>query len=403
MRPQPAVTPQPRGRNVNTRFMTTVLRASDSADFLRVVPALAGFTPRRSIVLLPFHGTRTHGAMRLDLPRGDTDLEQFADAAVGLLARVDGTDAVALVVYTDEHPENTPDGVVLPLAIAADELLGRAEDAGLRVFDALCVTPLGWSSYLADDPQLGALETLTPTPEVPGVGDVAGDQLTGTALPRADLARKERVARALRDIGETLDRGAHGRVTGRENPEALAAIAALDDLPAFFESLLDQPETAPTFATAALLWCLERPVFRDVAIAQWATSIDGGIRTLEAQFAFAHTGRMMADDLGAVFLGTGPAPDTDRLRLALTLVRHAAAVAPRLSRRGPLTAAAWLSWALGRSSHAAHYLELVREIDPQYGLAALIRTLLDAAVLPEWAFRRGAPATGAAGSAGAAT
>jgi hypothetical protein len=98
------------------------------------------------------------------------------------------------------------------------------------------------------------------------------------------------------------------------------------------------------------------------------------------------------DDLGALFLGRGPAPDADRLRRALRLARAVAARAPRASRPGPLTVAAWLSWALGRSSHAAHYLDLVAEIDPRYGLAALLRTMVDAAMLPEWAFRRGAVA-----------
>ncbi len=92
--------------------------------------------------------------------------------------------------------------------------------------------------------------------------------------------------------------------------------------------------------------------------------------------------------LGAVFFGRGPRPDPDRLRLALAMVRNAAARAPRASRPGPLTAAAWLSWALGRSTHAAHYLDLVREIDPEYGLAALLSTIVGAGVLPEWTFVR---------------
>ncbi|MEV4669846.1 DUF4192 family protein [Microbacterium sp. LWO12-1.2] len=369
--------------------MTTVLRASDSADFLGIVPALAGFTPRRSVVLLPFQGSRTHGAMRLDLPSGDTDLEAYADAAVGLIARVTGTDAVAVVVYSDEGPESTADGLVLPVAVAVDELLWCAEDAGLRIVDALCVTPRGWSSYLADEPRLGGLDELA-VPEVPGLGDVAGDQLAGTALPAADLARKERVARALRDIGEVLDQDAIGPLTGDESPAVLAAIAALADIPAFFESVLENPQDAPTYVTAALLWCLDRPVFRDVALAQWATGVDAGIRTLQAQLSFARDGRMISDELGAVFLGMGPAPDADRLRLALGVVRHAAAAAPRASRPGPLTAAAWLSWALGRSSHAGHYLDLVHDIDPQYGLAALLRTIVEATMLPEWTFRRDA-------------
>lgn len=369
--------------------MTTVLRASDSADFLGIVPALAGFTPRRSVVLLPFQGSRTHGAMRLDLPSGDTDLEAYADAAVGLITRVTGTDAVAVVVYSDEGPESTADGLVLPVAVAVDELLWCAEDAGLRIVDALCVTPRGWSSYLADEPRLGGLDELA-VPEVPGLGDVAGDQLAGTALPAADLARKERVARALRDIGEVLDQDAIGPLTGDESPAVLAAIAALADIPAFFESVLENPQDAPTYVTAALLWCLDRPVFRDVALAQWATGVDAGIRTLQAQLSFARDGRMISDELGAVFLGMGPAPDADRLRLALGVVRHAAAAAPRASRPGPLTAAAWLSWALGRSSHAGHYLDLVHDIDPQYGLAALLRTIVEATMLPEWTFRRDA-------------
>ncbi|WP_036280176.1 DUF4192 family protein [Microbacterium sp. CH12i] len=94
--------------------MNTVLRATDSAEFLALVPALAGFTPRQSIVLLPFQRSRAHGAMRIDLPHSDADLEHYVDTAIGLVSRVAGTDAVAVVVYTDEAPQQTPDGIVLP-------------------------------------------------------------------------------------------------------------------------------------------------------------------------------------------------------------------------------------------------------------------------------------------------
>jgi hypothetical protein len=378
--------------------MTTLLRASDSAGFLRIVPALAGFTPRQSIVLLPFRGSRAYGAMRLDLPRDDVSLEEYADAAVGLALRVEGTDAVALVVYTDGEPNPTRDGLVLPFAVEVDELLGCADDAGLRVVDALCVTPAGWASYLVDDPVVGALSDIdavaVPTSgdgaaDDETAGDVAGDQFAGTELPAVDLAEKERVASALLELTEMLCRDKCGTLTGRENPLAIAALVMLEDVPAFFESVLRTPDDLPPFATAALLWCLDRPLFRDVAIAQWATDLAGGMRTLGAQLAFAGTGSMVPDDLGQVFLGRGPAPDIDRLRVALSVVRHAAARAPRASRTAPLTAAAWLSWALGRSSHAGRYLEMVREIDPQYGLAALLKTMIGGALLPEWAFRRG--------------
>lgn len=374
--------------------MTTLLRASDSAGFLRIVPALAGFTPRQSIVLLPFRGSRAYGAMRLDLPGADVSLEEYADAAVGLALRVQGTDAVALVVYTDSEAHPTRDGLVLPLAVEVDELLGCADDAGLRIVDALCVTPAGWSSYLVDDPVIGALGDIdavaVPTCDDGGPGDdVSGDQFAGTELPSADLAEKERVGQALIELTEMLRRDKCGTLTGRENPLAIAALVMLEDVPALFESVLQTPDELPPFATAALLWCLERPLFRDVAIAQWATDLAGGMRTLGAQLASAGSGSMVPDDLGQVFLGRGPAPDPDRLRVALSVVRHAAARAPRPSRCAPLTAAAWLSWALGRSSHAGRYLEMVREIDPEYGLAALLETMIGGALLPEWAFRRG--------------
>lgn len=372
----------------DTLGMTTVLHATDSAAFLGIVPSLAGFTPRESIVLLPFHGSRTEGAMRLDLPDDDTDLDAYADTAVGLTARVPETDAIAVVVYTDREAHPTRDGLVLPYAVVVDEVLGCAEDAGLRVVDALCVTPSGWASYIDAEPKLHALEHIRPLHLTADDG-VHGDQAAGVDLPEVDLAEKERVGRATAELAAVLDARAPGRVSGRENPQLIAALVLLEDIPVFFESTLAAPDALPPFATAALLWCLDRPFLRDVAIAQWATDLSGGARTLGAQTAFAHTGRAFPDDLGRIFLGQGAMPDTARLRDALAVVRGAAARAPRSSRPAPLTVAAWLAWALGRATHAGRYLEMAREIDPDYSLAVLLEALIGNAVLPEWVFRRG--------------
>ena len=370
--------------------MTTLLRASGSAEFLSIIPALAGFTPRQSIVLLPFRGSRTSGAMRLDLPRRGLAPEAYADALVGLVTRVGGTDAVAAVVYTDEAALPTRDGLVLPFAVEVDELLGCAEDAGLRIVDALCVTPAGWASYLVDDPELHPIDSVRAVPEVPGVGDVSGDQSSGADLPTADLADKERVGRALLRLTAALDPETPVDAEAPADPQTLAAVAILDDMPAFFELLIDARGKLPPFACAALLWCLQRPAYRDVALLQWASDHPTGEEALDAQLAFAGSGRSIPAYIGEVFLGQGPVPDADRLQLALEVVRMAAAQAPRAARVAPLTAAGWLSWALGRSTHAASYLEAAREIDPEYGLAALLTTMIDAAVLPEWTFRRAA-------------
>ncbi|MEV4736293.1 MULTISPECIES: DUF4192 family protein [unclassified Microbacterium] len=366
--------------------MTTVLRASGSAEFLGIVPSLVGFTPVESLVLLPFHASRTTGAMRLDLPRDEIDLVEYADTAIALVARVERTDAVAVVVYTDDEPVRTPDGIVLPLAVEVEAVLGCAIDAGLRIVDALCVTPSGWAGYLDEEPELGDLDDLDGV-AMPDMGDVSGDQVSGVGLPTVDLGRTERVGRTLRDITAMID-GAGGPELRDADPPTIGAVLLLKDIPALFESVLAAPEDLPAHAVAALLWCLDRPLFRDVALAQWGSDLAGGLRTLDAQLAFAASGARIPDDIGDVFLGRGAQPDTERLRRALLVARAAAASAPRASRPAPLTAAAWLSWALGRSSHAACYLELVRDIDPRYGLAELLDTMMSVAVLPEWAFRR---------------
>lgn len=368
--------------------MNTILRATDSAQFLGLVPSLAGFTPRQSIVLLPFQHSRAHGAMRIDLPRDDVDLDEFVDTAIGLAARVTGTDAVAVVVYTDEHPQHTPDGIVLPSSIVVDDLLDVAVDLGLRIVDALCVTPEGWSSYLHDDPIMAPLDDIPEPPPLPGITDVSGDQDAGTDLPVVGFIEREQVGRALIDLTAVLEHDQHGSEQ-RTNPQAIAASALLDDLSLFFESVLEAPENLPPYAAAALLWCLDHPRFRDAALLQWATDLSTGIHALEAQLAHADEGIPVCDDLGEIFLGRGITPDPHRLKLALVLARNLAARAPRASRSAPLTVAAWLSWALGRSTHAAYYLDAVAKIDPTYSLARLIDVMISAAILPEWTFRRG--------------
>jgi hypothetical protein len=70
------------------------------------------------------------------------------------------------------------------------------------------------------------------------------------------------------------------------------------------------------------------------------------------------------------------------------IARHAAAIAPREARPGPLATCGWLSGALGRSTHADLYALEACEIDPEHGLAEIVRSFVHAGHLPEWAFQR---------------
>ncbi|GAA1535191.1 hypothetical protein HD600_001667 [Microbacterium ginsengiterrae] len=369
--------------------MTTVLHASDPAQFLSLVPALAGFTPRRSLVLLPFAQSRAHGAMRMDLPVDRSALDEYVDAAIGLVSRVTGTEAIAVVVYSDDHPQRTPDGVVLPETVLVEELVTLAVASGLRIVDALCVMTDGWSCYLDDDPAVRTLSGIPAAPTVAGDVDPAVDQYTGGMLPPSDLGEMERVERALGELEAALSLE-ETKSVARVDPQAIAATLLLDDMPQFFESLIERPPDAETpFVTAALLWCLDRPAIRDAALLQWATDLPTGLRAWEAQLAFSMDGAAIPDDLGRMIIGQGPGPDLDRLRAALVVARTAAACAPHAFRPAPLTMAAWMSWALGRSTNASQYLEQARRIAPGYPMAHLLEALIDGAVLPEWAFRRG--------------
>jgi len=84
--------------------------------------------------------------------------------------------------------------------------------------------------------------------------------------------------------------------------------------------------------------------------------------------------------------GEGPPPDGDRLLRALALLRRVSAVAVRPRKPGPLAATAWVSWALGRSTHAAGYAAKALRIDSDHGLAQIVAAMVAAGHLPDWAF-----------------
>lgn len=371
--------------------MTTIIHATDPAEFLGFVPALAGFTPRQSLVMLPFHGARTQGAMRVDLPAPDVDHDEFAEAALQALLQVRDVDAVAFIVYTDDAPQSVPDGVLLPHLMTVDALGDVAIQAGLRIVEVLCVTPDGWSDYLDEQPLVRPLDGIHAPEDLPGVGDVSGDQTTGASLPSSDLVEREQVGRALCELNDILEghQRSRAQVSTKQNPLALIlADELLDDLPHFVESLLDSPADDDAYVCAALLWCLNRPTLRDAILVQWATDVEFGSLALDAQMRFSAGNDAIPDAVGQVFLGRGPRPDADRLGCALQVVRSAAARAPRQAKAGALTAAAWLAWALGRSTHAGEYVDQALAIEPEHSMASLISTMLAAAVLPEWALQR---------------
>lgn len=386
--------------------MSITVKAADAAQFLSYLPRMMGCTPRESLVLVPLANGRSVGAMRFDLPPDDA-VEGVASAAIGMLCRIADVDSFTAVVYTDAGIQRTPADAGaspppdvaprLPGGLLVDALRVRADACGLRIVDALTVAADGWGSH--DDEALprgghplGRLRL--PAAEagsLSAAGAVArGDQSSGAALPRVGQAARRAVAQAVSSLGTALETicGIPGvaRTQTRVDPAALEAAGALDDLPDLFEEALGWPSPVAPMRAAMLGWCLERPALRDIALVQWATDQDGGDVAAEAQRRWQN-GEAYPADLAEVMWGDGDRPDPDRLGTALTLVREVAALVPKAMRPGPLALCAWLSWALGRSTHAERYAAMALSIEHRHGLAEIVRTFVRAGHLPDWAFR----------------
>src|SRR5690242_6908630 len=123
----------------------TVVKAADAAQFLSVVPRMLGYHPTRSLVVIPFHGGSSLGAMRFDLPEGDGEsLDRTAATVTGMACRLPEADAIAAIAYTDARFHD--DGRMPHLELFA-ALERRADACGLRVTDLLCVAADGWGSF----------------------------------------------------------------------------------------------------------------------------------------------------------------------------------------------------------------------------------------------------------------
>ena len=413
----------------------TVVKAADAAQFLSVVPHMLGYRPTQSLVVIPFHSARSLGAMRFDLPEGSSEAaDRVAATVTGMVCRLPDADAVAAIAYTDERFDEDRR---MPRRDLLAALERRADACGLRVTDLLCVAGDAWGSFLDRDcPDEGrSLEDLGWT----GPGDVpepAGDQATGAELPEVSVEEREHVAKAMVALGRAVavlcgpDAGGEedmaeevtprrdsartepktcasdlgpvpAPVTGepaveasiadgsaRVDPQALAAVCRFDDLPGFFEDVLSWSPTEPDAHDAAsLVWCLSRPSLRDVALVQWSGNLAQGDEAFDAQLRW-ESGEEYPAHLAMRMWGEGDQPEVSRLEAALALSRYAAAVAPRERRPGPLAMCAWLSWALGRSTHAGAYAERACEIEPEHGLSQIVLSFVQAGHLPDWAFRR---------------
>ena len=215
--------------------MTTIVSATRPAELLGYLPTLAGFTPRNSLVLLPFAGNRSCSVLRVDLPGPSVDHDEFVARLIGLVCQVRDADAVAIVVYDDSES----DAGELPWSALAHALIDRADACGLDVVEALYVGPESWAAFADESCVRHPISEIPAAPAVPGIGAVDGDQSHGSALPEVGAAERAQVSDTLDALRGALEDRLAGRPTRRTDPHALDVRGMLDNVPAFFERVLE--------------------------------------------------------------------------------------------------------------------------------------------------------------------
>jgi len=247
--------------------MATVVKTHRPEDFLALVPQLAGFRPRNSIIIVAFRGNRTCAALRFNVPEAETEADSDAAAGadsgenptagsdtdagrgygtvagrlVGILCKVRGADAVVPVVYTDERFAGAAS---IPHAGFVEALVDRARTAGFLVRDALCVAEDGWASYLDENSPpggrpLAAIESSSVNGTIPReLRKELGPVDAGSELPTVDLATKERVARLVVGLREYV-----GTLRDRDGANAVDPAVVARELiePALIEPALIEP------------------------------------------------------------------------------------------------------------------------------------------------------------------
>ncbi|MEQ6898932.1 DUF4192 family protein [Microbacterium sp. KR10-403] len=389
---------------MDTAEQPTILRSASGADFLATVPALAGRTISHSIAVIPFTGTRTFGLMRIDLPPADVGEDahdRIASVALGAMSRIDWCDGVMFVVYADD---------TFPAAFAGHEALvsrldERFEDAGFAVKDAFCVAADGWASWYEEEPPfdghdldeiarsaLGveAARACGKTPPVPH--DREG------ALPPTDPRTLAAVTAAVDDLlTDATERNGFG----------MRIPAALPDPVDFVEVLLRrEADDTPLRVLAQFAALSVHRAHRDVMTLQIAFGRKTGRRAraendrwlalqrergqtmddvVRAEFEAA--GGPTASEMGELIIGersTRPRPA--RIRRAIGILGRTIAHLPADLRPDLLSMLAWLHWALGSSTAAGAHIDAALAIDPNHGMALILRTLVASGKIPQWVF-----------------
>ena len=362
--------------------MTHVMKATSTADLLAMVPHLIGYQPRNSIVFVTFRGTRSCGAMRVDLPSSDSPRIQrrMVTTMVGMLCKIPDVDAVVIVVATDESFGESSEPPHQALAAMIER---RVEQSGFELRQSLCLAADGWASYLDDHTPVGGRD-LAELDQSQVAADMPGelrDELGivdphAELLPEATEEQRAEMAGELEWLRTLMESQPDHDDDDDDDDEIPSDLLPLTDLPSFAEDVLTGDPGLEDLALFA--FAVQGPPVRDQVMLQWASDRAAGIRLWDAP------GFESAD----LMMGHGRLPDLDRMVRGIELLRTIAARVSDRQRLPMLCMLGWLNWAMGRGTLAARYVEAAVAIEPEYGMAEVLTMLLNSGMQPEWMFER---------------
>ncbi len=186
-----------------------LVRVRGPGDLVASLPALMGFHPSRSVVLLVLHGQRgrVRLTMRVDLPEPDQD-EHWTEVARVLAAgacRAGGTHALLVCVDADSA-----------LTLRAAEAIEQAlEGTGVLLVDAVAVDAGRYRSVLCDDPvccppggrAVPGTSAATATAVLAGQVIHASRSDLGAEIAPPEGAAAERAERVVRLMAAVLNSG----------------------------------------------------------------------------------------------------------------------------------------------------------------------------------------------------
>jgi hypothetical protein len=349
-----------------------VIRVTDRAALLALIPHLLGFAPSDSLVVIYLDHKRVACTARIDLPDLDEDPSDLLDPLIRLAAIAvrEQTTAMILIGYGQPEPVHR----VLTAAIAVFGL------CDLRIDDEIRVTDGRYFGHGCDRdccPREGS--PLPPTNHPAAVQAVVAGQvalpdraaLAASIAPvdeSAQLAMRRATDAALRRLANLID-------TGTKRYVALEMLATL---------MADLPEAAQTLLR------------------------DAGQTAVRQAFDRYRVGRRLADDEAAWLTLLLARQEIRDLAWAATdgQAEHQAMWSD-LTRRAvpelvaaPAALLAFAAWRDGNGALAAIAADRALDVNPDYAMARLLRRALQEGIPPSlvdgWpdsVFRRRRPAT----------